>query len=106
MKEITFLDAVMIAGQFGYIGSLTDNIIELADFIESESSRCKHAKPSLSVYWIDTSCSPESKEDVYVIRYNTVFRDGKYYRHSPYLIFNCSYYKEWRKKHGVRSKFH
>ena len=103
-KHVTFLDAIKMFGQLGKWGSLTDNIGELADFLERESVAFKIVRPGLMLVWIDTRL--DGKEDVYSIRYNFVWRDGKHEWHKPYLVLNCTAYKEWRKEHGVRQKYY
>ena len=46
------------------------------------------------------------KEDVYSIRYSFVYRDGKHEWNRPWLVLNCTAYKEWRREHGVRQKYY
>ena len=104
MNEVSFLKAVEMFGQFGEIGSLTDDIGELASFLENESVGFKIVKPGLMLVWMDTQLN--GKEDVYSIRYNLLWKDGKYEWHRPFLIFNCTAYKEWRQEHGARQKYY
>ena len=102
-EHVSFLDAVRMFGQFGELGSLADDIGELVDFLERESVAFKVVRPGLMLVWMDTMLN--GKEDVYSIRYNFVERDGKYEWINPYLVLNCTAYKEWRKEHGVRQKY-
>ena len=105
MNEVTFVEAVRMFGQFEQkIGSLTDNIDELADFLERESVAFKMVRPSFMLVWIDKQLN--GKEDVYSIRYELLCKDGKYERQRPFLIFNCTAYKEWRQEHGVKNKYY
>ena len=103
-KHVSFLDVVEMFGQFGEMGARNDDIEELVDFLESECVRYKHLRNTFSLYWMDTRLNGEL--DVYAVRYSLLWKDGEYKRHYPYLVVNCTAYKEWRQEHGVRQKYY
>ena len=102
-KYVSFLDAVEMFGQFGELGHSTDDIDELVNFLMMESREFKIVRPGLVLFWIDTQLN--GKEDVYAVRYNFIVRDGRDTWNNPFLVLNCTAYKEWRQEHGVKQKY-